>query len=116
MTSRQLVTHLFGCVYWMLAMAVVGSVTAGTAVEPLSLRETIGLSAFHDARSGPVRILGMISDTRPTHVLVRVTTSLGSSLTARVSPVAGKFVCRYPDDFVGAGQLAPGMVFIDATT
>ena len=83
------------------------------AGEPLSIRETISPSALHDARSGPVRISGTSLDA---DVLLRVTTSLGISTTARVSRVDGKFVCWYPDDFAGATRLVPGMLFIDATT
>ena len=101
---------------WRLALcgiAAAGVAQAGTPAAALSLRETVASSAFHDARSGPARICGTSSNES---VLVRVTTSLGGASTARVSTVTGTFQCRYPDDFPGARSLAPGMVFIDATT
>ncbi len=97
----------------LVAMAAVGLARAGPPGETLSLRETVSPSAFHDARFGPVRLAG----TAPAGgVLVRVTTGLGASSTARIASVTGKFACRYPDDFVGAGQLVPGTLFVDATT
>ena len=107
-TRRAAVFVAFG-----LVVAMVGSAADLATGEPLSLRETVVPSAFHDARSGPVRILGTV---REGDVLVRVTTSLGVSSTARVASGTGKFACRYPDDFAGAAALVPGAVFIDATT
>ena len=48
-------------------------------------------------------------------VLIRVTTGLGASSMARVASANGRFSCRYPDDFEGAGKLEAGALFIDAT-
>jgi hypothetical protein len=99
-------------------LAFAATMAAGFAAEPAtgaawSLRDTVSPSAFHDARSGPVRISGTACDG---DVRVRVTTSFGASSTARASCVAGKFACHYPDDFSGAGKLVPEELFIDATT
>ena len=100
-------------VAFALVTALPGLAGDPEAGELLSLRETLSASAFHDGRTGPVRIAGATSNAG---VLLRVTTSAGNSSTARVSSVAGRFDCRYPEDFPGAPNLAPGLLFIDATT
>ncbi len=89
------------------------SASSGPAGEALSLRETVASSVFYDLRSGPVRISGFAPDG---DLPVRVTTSSGASSTTKVARASGKFACRYPDDFGGAGKLVPGLLFIDATS
>jgi hypothetical protein len=98
----------------MLAATVaIGFARDSVSEAPLVLRDTVSPSAFHDSRSGPVQISGAARDG---NVLVRVTTSLGESSTARVPCLAGKFACHYPNDFQGARPLVPEELFIDATT
>lgn len=99
----------------LLLTAVVGLPLAASAAveESLSLRETVSPSALHDARSGPLRICGTV---RGGSVQIRAMTGLGISSQASVASRDGKFECRYPDDFAGAGKLLPGVLFIDATT
>ena len=97
----------------LAALVAAGGVGAAKDEPAVSLRETLSPSAFHDARLGPVRISGAA---RETNVVVRVTSSLGAASTTHLAGVTGRFSCRYPDDFPGAGALAPGVLFIDATT
>lgn len=82
----------------------------------LSLRETVAPSPVTDlARTDTVVITGRVLAAAVPAVRLRVTTSLGRSAEA-VAPVReGAFAARYPAGFIGAGPLAPGVLFVDAT-
>jgi hypothetical protein len=81
---------------------------------PVSLQPTLNPSALFDLSRGPVTIRGQAA--QATGVTVRVTTSLGTSSLAAVLVRDGRFEVAYPSGFAGAPSLAPGTLFVDAST
>ena len=83
---------------------------------PVTLDEAISPSAFVDLAGGKqVRVAGRVSAPNVTSVLVRVTTSLGTSCQACVPVRDGAFSAEYPAAFAGAPDLVPSVLYLDAT-
>jgi hypothetical protein len=80
----------------------------------ISLSETLEPSALHDLREGPVNVIGSTNTMRGV-VTIRITNSAGDSYLKKVPVEGGKFSCRYPSDFAAAGDLKPGLLFVDAS-
>ncbi len=97
-----------------LAAGLAAAEPGARSPEPLDLRETVSPSAMFDLRAGGVAVSGRSGAADLTAVAVRVTTSLGATSLATVPVVNGRFRVLYPEAFVGAPVLAPGVLFIDA--
>lgn len=81
---------------------------------------TVDLREF--ARTAPVRFVEdgdvLISGKTSGSGVVSVEVVIGSGKISKVEvlPDNGSFSCRFPSDFAGAGELAPGMLYVDAFT
>lgn len=76
----------------------------------------VGASAIHDLNDGDISLRGRVRGGIVNDAYIRVTTGRGEASTATVPVHDGAFRCRYPSDFAGAKQLAPTLLFVDAST
>lgn len=108
--------HWFACALTCLGCFTIALQAAGPTPPATDLRPSLQPTAIRHAATGFATIDGKADVTNGAIVLVRVTTSFGTSF---VSPVAVRergFSCRYPQDFPGAPILSPMLLYVDATT
>ena len=90
-----------------------GLVRAAAPKPDVDFRETFRPSPVRMADEGVVKISGSSSAAK---VTVRVTRSTGGSHQIETGVNDGKFICRYPVDFPGAGPLVAELLYVDVET
>lgn len=81
----------------------------------VDLTESLHPSPIKPLAPGSVTIAGRANIPDGAPVQVRITTSLGQPFATKVAAQAGRFECRFPQDFAGAPALSPSLLYVDAT-